>query len=187
MAVSLLEKAAFMLPDACSSGRRRPTRWLPVAAFGPLLGFGLSSLALLGRGPRARATAGRSSSRRAGPRCCRWRCWPGGKTAFGHSRTTVRGDAAAGGDRARRALVAACSRASARCRRAAASSRGFHRADYVWRRAVAELAKGDMPPVNPELYEGDDLHYYWLPHLSTAVSYRDIDRNLDGSAARWGT
>ena len=50
--------------------------------------------------------------------------------------------------------------------------RAYFTADYVWRRAVvAELAKGDFLPGNP-FYVGDVLHYYWLPHLLSAVEYR---------------
>ena len=50
--------------------------------------------------------------------------------------------------------------------------RAYFTADYVWRRAVVgELAKGEFLPVNP-FYAGDVLHYYWLPHLRTAVEYR---------------
>lgn len=50
--------------------------------------------------------------------------------------------------------------------------RAYFTADYVWRRAVvAELAKGDFLPANP-YYVGDVLHYYWLPHLLSAIEYR---------------
>ena len=56
--------------------------------------------------------------------------------------------------------------------------RQYFTADYVWGRAVvAELAKGDFLPVNP-YYTGDVLHYYWLPHLLSAVEHRtwpDVD------------
>lgn len=49
--------------------------------------------------------------------------------------------------------------------------RAYFTADYVWRRAVVlELVKGDFLPVNP-FYYGDTLHYYWLPHLQSAVEY----------------
>ena len=54
----------------------------------------------------------------------------------------------------------------------ATSTGPYFTADYVWRRAVvAELAKGDFLPANP-FYVGDVLHYYWLPHLLSAVEYR---------------
>ena len=50
--------------------------------------------------------------------------------------------------------------------------RAYFTADYVWRRAVViELAKGDVLPINP-YFKGDALHYYWLPHVLSAVQYR---------------
>jgi hypothetical protein len=50
--------------------------------------------------------------------------------------------------------------------------RAYFTADYVWRRAVViELAKGDVLPVNP-YHAGDALHYYWMPHVLSAVQYR---------------
>ena len=50
--------------------------------------------------------------------------------------------------------------------------RAYFTADYVWRRAVVtELAKGDVLPLNP-FYAGDALHYYWMPHVLSAVQYR---------------
>jgi hypothetical protein len=53
--------------------------------------------------------------------------------------------------------------------------RAYFTADYVWRRAVViELAKGDVLPVNP-YYAGDALHYYWMPHVLSAVQYRFAD------------
>ena len=50
--------------------------------------------------------------------------------------------------------------------------RAYFTADYVWRRAVViELAKGDVLPLNP-YFKGDALHYYWMPHVLSAVQYR---------------
>ena len=50
--------------------------------------------------------------------------------------------------------------------------RAYFTADYVWRRAVViELAKGDVLPINP-YFKGDPLHYYWMPHVLSAVLYR---------------
>lgn len=50
--------------------------------------------------------------------------------------------------------------------------RAYFTADYVWRRAVViELAKGDVLPINP-YFKGDALHYYWMPHVLSAVQYR---------------
>jgi len=57
--------------------------------------------------------------------------------------------------------------------------RAYFTADYAWRRAVvSELAKGDVLPVNP-YFAGDALHYYWMPHVLSAVQYR--------FAAAWAT
>jgi hypothetical protein len=53
--------------------------------------------------------------------------------------------------------------------------RAYFTADYVWRRAVvSELAKGDVLPINP-YFKGDLLHYYWMPHVLSAVQYRFAD------------
>ena len=50
--------------------------------------------------------------------------------------------------------------------------RAYFTADYVWRRAVvSELARGDVLPINP-YFAGDPLHYYWMPHVFSAVQYR---------------
>ena len=50
--------------------------------------------------------------------------------------------------------------------------RAYFTADYVWRRAVViELAKGAPMPVNP-YFAGDALHYYWMPHMLSGVQYR---------------
>lgn len=50
--------------------------------------------------------------------------------------------------------------------------RAYFTADYVWRRAVViELAKGDVLPINP-YFKADALHYYWMPHVLSAVQYR---------------
>ena len=52
--------------------------------------------------------------------------------------------------------------------------RAYFTADFIWRMAVAaELAKGDVPPVNP-FQRNDYLHYYWLPHLLPAAEYREL-------------
>jgi hypothetical protein len=46
----------------------------------------------------------------------------------------------------------------------------------IWRMAVvAEVSKGAVPPRNPFL-RGAALNYYWLPHLATAVEYREMVR-----------
>ena len=57
--------------------------------------------------------------------------------------------------------------------------RMYFTSDYAWRRAVVtELAKGDVLPINP-YFAGDPLHYYWMPHVLSAVQYR--------FAAGWAT
>lgn len=54
--------------------------------------------------------------------------------------------------------------------------RAYFTADMIWRMAVvAEVAKGSVPPRNPFL-RGEALNYYWLPHLVTAVEYRQMQR-----------
>jgi hypothetical protein len=51
--------------------------------------------------------------------------------------------------------------------------RAYFTADYIWRRAVViELAKGaSLLPVNV-FFNGDVLHYYWMPHILNGVQYR---------------
>lgn len=57
--------------------------------------------------------------------------------------------------------------------------RAYFTADYVWRRAVViELAKGDVLPINP-YFKDDALHYYWMPHVLSAVQYRVGVATLD--------
>ena len=52
--------------------------------------------------------------------------------------------------------------------------RAYFTADMVWRMAVvAELGKGDVPPRNP-FHRGDRLHYYWLAHLLPAAAYEAL-------------
>jgi hypothetical protein len=52
------------------------------------------------------------------------------------------------------------------------SYRAYFTADYVWRRAVViELAKGASLPANV-FFNGDVLHYYWMPHILSGVQYR---------------
>jgi hypothetical protein len=54
--------------------------------------------------------------------------------------------------------------------------RAYFTADMIWRMAVvAEVSKGTVPPRNPFL-RGEALNYYWLPHLVTAVEYRQMGR-----------
>jgi hypothetical protein len=56
--------------------------------------------------------------------------------------------------------------------------RAYFTADMIWRMAVvAEVSKGDVPPRNPFL-RGEQLHYYWLPHLLPAAEYRQVHRHI---------
>lgn len=51
--------------------------------------------------------------------------------------------------------------------------RAYFTADFVWAMTVtAELAKGDVPPVNPFLRE-TPLRYYWMSHLLSGALYRN--------------
>jgi hypothetical protein len=58
--------------------------------------------------------------------------------------------------------------------------RAYFTADFIWAMTVTgELAKGEIPPVNPFLRgSGETLHYYWMAHFLSGVLYR--------SAASWG-
>lgn len=52
--------------------------------------------------------------------------------------------------------------------------RAYFTADFVWAMAaVAEVAKGALPPVNP-FRAGSAMHYYWLAHLFPAVEYNAL-------------
>ena len=55
--------------------------------------------------------------------------------------------------------------------------RAYFTADFVWKMAVvAEVSKGDMPPRN-QFLRGTPLHYYWTPHLLSALEYRTLGRD----------
>jgi hypothetical protein len=52
--------------------------------------------------------------------------------------------------------------------------RQYFTADFVWAMTVtAELAKGDVPPVNPFL-RGEPVRYYWMSHLLSGALYRNV-------------
>jgi hypothetical protein len=56
--------------------------------------------------------------------------------------------------------------------------RAYFIADFVWAMAVAnEVSKGDVPPRNPFL-AGDRLHYYWLADLLSSIEHRSARRTL---------
>ena len=179
--IALAEKATMMLPGVLlvRAVAGPAAGWLPVAVFGPLLGVGISALVMLGLW----ATGGRG-------------LWlflaaPGVALAlvpFAHRvRERWPFPQTAPGDRAALAglllivplVVGAPFAHVGKEVRVGKAYRAYFTADYVWRRAVvAELAKGDLPPVNP-FYRDDALHYYWLPHLPSAVSYRNGHADLD--------
>ena len=180
--LALVEKSALLLPGMLLTlAVAGPAAgWLAIAAFGPLLGISLSSLPLLaiwmagGRGtwtlfvapalllplvPMARRLRGR------------WQLptrLPGDRAALAAAVLVV-------------PLVVAAPFAHVGMDIPGGKAyRAYFTADYVWRRTVvAEVAKGDVPPANP-FHLDDPLHYYWLPHLATAVAYRnEHSTNLD--------
>lgn len=155
--------------------------WLPIVTFGPLLGFALSSLSMVGfwiaggRGlwlfvaaPATLLALVPFASRARGR-------WP--------FPLTQRSDA---GWLAAILLIVPIVTAAPFAHVGAdlegsKAYRAYFTADYVWRRAVvAELAKGSVLPQNP-FYRDDPLHYYWLPHLASSVSYRNGHIDLDGA------
>ncbi len=179
--LSLLQLAIFVLPGLLivRAAAGRAAGWLPVAAFGPFVGFGGSSLLLMGlwlAGARGAWTLAAAPillgalvpwARRLSGR------WPFPVTARGDSPALAA------------LLVVGCLIVAAPFAHVGQvlpegrAYRAYFTADYVWRRAVvAELAKGDALPANP-FYRQDPLHYYWMPHLSTAVAYHESGGNLD--------
>jgi hypothetical protein len=179
--IALAEKAAMLLPGLLivRAAAGPAAGWLPILAFGPFLGFGLSSLSLLGfwaLGARGLWILGAAPAvvlllvpfaRRARDRWSFPTVLAGDRTALLATLLLVPlivgapfahvGDALPEGK----------------------AYRAYFTADYVWRRAVvAEVTKGEIPPANP-FYRDDALHYYWLPHLSSAVSYRNGHVDLD--------
>jgi hypothetical protein len=52
--------------------------------------------------------------------------------------------------------------------------RAYFTADFVWAMTVtSELAKGEVPPINPFL-NGEALHYYWMAHFLSGSVYRNV-------------
>lgn len=181
LGITLVEEAAFLAPGLliirAAAGRR--AGWLPVVAFGPIVGFGLSSLALLGlwlAGARGSWTLFAAPAlvsilvplaRRVPDR------WP-----FPETQKADRSALAAALLVVPLVVTAPFANVGADVSDGKAY-RAYFTADYVWRRTVvAELAKGDVLPANPFHVE-DPLHYYWLPHLATAVTYRNTPADLD--------
>ncbi|MDH4064501.1 MAG: hypothetical protein OEW19_08875, partial [Acidobacteriota bacterium] len=179
--LALVEHAMLLLPGLLlvRAVAGPGSGWLPVLAFGPVIGFGLSSLTLLGvwvaggRGAWTLALAPALAlplvplARRVRDRWALPVTLPGDRAAVASVVLLAM------------MVVAAPFAHVGADTRAGRAYRAYFTADYVWRRAVvAELAKGDMLPVNP-FYRDDALHYYWLPHLPAAVTYRNVDADLD--------
>ncbi|MGE3277248.1 MAG: hypothetical protein AB7O67_19205 [Vicinamibacterales bacterium] len=179
-AVSLLSQAIFAAPGVLIMRRALGARagWLLPLTLGPLLGVALSSITLLllwAAGGREAWTLPAAALLAATPALAAHR-------VQGRWRPAV----AARGDVVTLAvlllvvpLVVAWPFAHVGMDVGdGLAYRAYFTADYVWRRAVvAELAKGIFLPPNP-FYVGDTMHYYWLPHLITAVEYRTVGRAL---------
>lgn len=173
-------QAAFLAPGVLIMARVLPSerRWLSLVTLGPVIGLAASSLTLLalwlagGRGSWLFAAA---------PALAALLAWPAGRLRGRWRFAPVRpGDARM---LCVVLLVVPLVVGLPFARVGAATPEGhvyrqYFTADYVWRRAVvSELAKGDVLPVNPYFIH-DALHYYWLPHLLSAVEHRawpDVD------------
>ena len=164
----------FIAPGVLIVARTLPKNagWLPAVAFGPIIGLGLSSLALLGLWA---AGARGAWLLVAAPGVASLLAWPASRLRDRWRLPTPHASDA-------RALLVALLIVPILVWRPFANVgaerpeghvyRQYFTADYVWVRAVVvEVAKGDFLPVNP-YYAGDPLHYYWLPHLLSAVEYR---------------
>ena len=173
LAFGLISQAIFMAPGPLILRAIAPTQgWLPIAAFGPLVGQALGCFVMTllwvagGRGPWLLIVA---------PAIVAALAWPARRL---HGRwklpSTEPGDAIAvalllilvpllvGLPFAHVGEITPDGQAY----------RAYFTADYVWRRAVViELAKGAPLPINP-YFTGDVLHYYWMPHILTGAQYR---------------
>jgi hypothetical protein len=173
LAFGLVSQAVFIAPGILILRALAPGQgWLPIAAFGPLVGQALGYLVMTllwvagGRGPwlllatplivaafivPARRMQGR------------WRLphtQPGDAIALAFLAILV--PLIVGLPFAHVGEITADGQAY----------RAYFTADYVWRRAVViELAKGAPLPINP-YFTGDALHYYWMPHVLSGVQYR---------------
>lgn len=181
VAVAVVEDLALMLPGLLlvRAAAGPIAGWLPVLAFGPFSGVALSSLVMLALwvlGARglwlfavspAVVLALVPFASRARERWHFPETRPGDRASLAAALLVVP------------LLVAVPFARVGEQIHVGKAYRAYFTADYVWRRAVvAEVAKGDVPPVNP-FYTDDPLHYYWLPHLPSAVSYRNTGGDLD--------
>lgn len=173
LAFGLVSQALFVVPGVLIlRGIAREDGWLPVAAFGPLVGQALGCFVLTllwvagARGPWLLIAAPLVVAALAWPAAQlrgRWRLpktEPGDAIALALLLVIV-------------SLVVGWPFAHVgEITPDGQSYRAYFTADYVWRRAVViELAKGAAMPVNP-YFAGDVLHYYWMPHTLTAVQYQ---------------
>lgn len=167
-------QAIAMAPGVWAIARLAPAghRWLPALTLGPAVGMGLSNLMLMG----VWAAGGRGLwviPVAAG--LATLGLWPAGRM---RDRWRFQAPDAADGRYLLLALLVVPLIVARPFSLVGVETpdghvyRAYFTADYVWRRAVvAELAKGAFLPQNP-FYVGDALHYYWMPHLLTAVEYR---------------
>jgi hypothetical protein len=52
--------------------------------------------------------------------------------------------------------------------------RAYFTADFIWAMTVtAEIAKGDVPPVNP-FHHVEPLRYYWMSHMLSGATYKSL-------------
>lgn len=171
LAFGLLSQALFLLPGVAIV-RALGAGWLASVAFGPLIGQAAGSLVLTllwvagGRGPWLMVLA---------PLAVAMLRWPARRLAerFRLPQTDAADAVALAGLLLLVPLVVGLPFAHVGEITANGQDyRAYFTADYVWRRAVViELAKGDVLPVNP-YFAGDALHYYWMPHVLSAVQYR---------------
>jgi hypothetical protein len=170
----LVSQAIFIAPGLLILRAVAPgLGWLPIAAFGPLLGQALGCFAMTllwvagGRGPWLLVAVPIILAALAWPArrlADRWQ-WP----------ATEPGDAMALGLLLILVpLVVGLPFAHVgEITPDGQTYRAYFTADYVWRRAVvSELAKGASPlPVN-QFFDGDVMRYYWMPHILDGVQYR---------------
>lgn len=172
--LSLVVQGLFAAPGVIAVARLAPAgaRWLPAITFGPLVGLGASSVALLAfwaagaRGPWLLVVAPLAALAASAPidrLRGRWRFAQPHPSDVRMLLLTVL---------IVPVVVAAPFAHVGADMDGGRAYRKYFTADYVWERAVvAELAKGEFLPANP-YYTRDVMHYYWLPHLESAVEHR---------------